>query len=68
MIAPEDWSDEAVEAALNCLYSPKSVRWQKQFRQDLRHALSAALSIERNIRETGTIKNTKKSTLDTKSE
>jgi len=51
------WSDEAIEAALNCMWSPKTTKGQKLYRENMRLALdqvkdeileAAARECERN--------------------
>lgn len=37
-----EWSDEAIEAALNCMWSPKTTKGQKLYRENMRLALRAA--------------------------
>lgn len=34
-----EWSDEAIEAALNCMWSPKTTKGQKLYRENMRLAL-----------------------------
>ena len=51
------WSNEAIEAALNCMWSPKTTKGQKLYRENMRLALdqvkdeileAAARECERN--------------------
>jgi hypothetical protein len=51
------WSDEAIEAALNCMWSPKTTKGQRLYRENMRLALdqvkdeileAAARECERN--------------------
>lgn len=36
------WTAEAIEAALNCMWSPKTTKGQKSYRQNMKLALNAA--------------------------
>lgn len=36
------WTKKAVQAALDCMYRPKSVRWQKLYEENMKLALEAA--------------------------
>lgn len=40
------WRKEAIQAALDCMYRPKSVRWQKLYMENMRLALDAAFSLQ----------------------
>lgn len=36
------WTKKAIQAALDCMYRPKSIRWQKLYEENMKLALEAA--------------------------